>query len=148
MTTQPLNRPPALRRALLLDAAASGTMGVILVLAAAPAEPLLGLAASLLRGVGIILIPFAAHLVWIAARARDPRRSARGVVWTNVLWTVASVAVLATGVLRPTLLGEIFVLAQAAVVAGFAWVEHVALRRAGVSPVAMAPDSCGDRRGQ
>ncbi len=130
MTTQPTNDASALRRALLLDAAVSGTMGVLLVLAAGPAADPLGLPMSLLRWVGIVLIPFAAHLAWVATRARDPRGPARAIVWTNVVWTVGSVLLLVSGVLRPTRLGEAFVLVQAAAVAGFAYLEHVALRRA------------------
>ena len=53
-----------LRGALVLDAIASGVMGVLLLLAAGPLEPLLGLPGSLLRAVGLLLIPFAGFLLW------------------------------------------------------------------------------------
>ena len=54
-----------LRRVLLVDATASGGMGVLFLLAAGPMESLLGLPATLLRGVGLFLIPFAGFLVWL-----------------------------------------------------------------------------------
>jgi hypothetical protein len=148
MTTQPTTRPTALRRALQLDAATSGTMGVLLVLAADAAAQPLGLSVALLRWVGVILIPFAAYLVWIATRARDLREGVRGIVWTNVVWSIGSVLLLATGVLRPTLLGELFVLAQAVVVAAFAYVEYVGLRRAESSPGTSAAPEYGERSGR
>lgn len=134
MTTQPTNRPTALRRALLLDAAVSGTMGVLLLVAAGPAAPTLGLPASLLRWVGVILLPFAARLAWIATRPSASRGDVRVIIGANVLWVVASVLLLLSGSLSPTLLGELFVLLQAAVVAGFAYAEYAGLRRAGAPP--------------
>lgn len=148
MTTHPTNLPTTLRRVLLLDAATSGTMGVLLVLAGGAAAEPLGLSAALLRWVGAVLLPFAAYLVWIATRARDPHDSARGVIWTNVLWSIASVLLLVTGGLSPTLLGEVFVLLQAAVVAAFAYAEYVGVRRAGAARVATAAHQYSERSRQ
>jgi len=65
-----INRPTALRRALLLDSAASGTMGLLLLLAAGALQPMLGLPLGLLRWTGVVLIPFAALLVAVAVSAR------------------------------------------------------------------------------
>ncbi len=128
------SQPNALRRALLLDAAASGGMGVLLLVAASSLESLLGLPLSLLRYAGAVLVPFAAIVVWVATRAHV----LRGLAWTifgaNVLWTVASVLLLVSGLVVPTVLGGIFVLVQAAVVAGFAYLEYSGLRRAFVAP--------------
>ena len=119
-----------LRRLLHVDAATSGVMGPLLLAAAPALEGPLGLPATLLREVGIALVPFAALLVWIARPARPSRRAAWWVVVANALWVVASVALLLSGAVAPTGLGEAFVLAQAAVVAALAWLEYVALRRA------------------
>ena len=124
----------ALRRALLLDAAASGAMGAILLLAAGPLEPLLGLSAGLLRWAAAVLVPFTALLTWVAGRARAPRGIVRAIIGGNVLWTVGSVLLLASGRVTPTRLGVLFVLAQAAAVAAFAYLEYHGLHRAWVPP--------------
>lgn len=125
--TSVANHATPLRRALLVDAAASGTMGVILVLAASPLDSLLGLPTSLLRPVGLFLIPFAAFLIWLARRADGLRGLVRAVVIGNVLWVLASLLLLGSGWVTPTAVGTLFVLAQAAAVVVFATVEHRAL---------------------
>jgi hypothetical protein len=124
------NDSTTLRRALLVDATASGGMGVVLLGAATMFEPLLGLPASLLRGVGIFLLPFAAFLVWLAPRASGLRPVVRVVVAGNVLWIVASLVLLVSERFATTPLGAFFVVAQAASVAVFAYLEHRALARA------------------
>jgi hypothetical protein len=122
------NQPNALKRALLLDATASGGMGLILVLAAAPLVGVLGLPLDLLRYVGVFLVPFAGLLVWIATRRVVPLGLVAAVVIGNLLWVVASVALLLSGWANPTVLGEVFVLAQAAAVLLFAYLEFTAVR--------------------
>ena len=124
-----IDRPAALRRALLLDAAASGTMGVLLALAAGALQPLLGLPEGLLRWVGIFLIPFALFLVTSALRAHTPSGVVMMIVVGNVLWVLASVALVLSKAFAPTAIGTVFVLAQAVAVAVFAHLEHAALRR-------------------
>ncbi len=118
-----------LRRMLLVDATTSGAMAVLFLIAASPLESLLGLPASLLRGVGIALVPFAGFLVWLAPRASDLRGIVRSVVVANVLWVVASVLLLVSGRVAPTTLGTLFVVLQAVVVAGFAYLERRAVVR-------------------
>jgi Na+/melibiose symporter-like transporter len=120
----------ALRRVLLLDATASGGMGAILAIAATALEPVLGLPAALLRGVGVLLIPFAAFLIWLAPRAGELRSVVRAVAVGNVLWIVASMVVLVSGRLPTTPMGTFFICAQAVAVAVFAYLEHRALARA------------------
>jgi hypothetical protein len=120
---------PALRTALLLDAAASGAMGALLAVAATPLDPFLGLPGSLLRWAGVALLPYAAFLLWLASRAGAAPGAVRAVVGGNVLWVVASLFLLVSGLVTPTRLGVLVVLAQAAAVAAFAYLEHRALRR-------------------
>jgi hypothetical protein len=108
---------------LLVDAIASGGMGVLFLLAAGPLEPLLGLPAALLRGVGLFLIPFAGFLVWLAPQATARRAVVRCVAAGNVLWILASVLLLVSGRVDPTPLGIAFVVLQALVVAVFAYLE-------------------------
>jgi hypothetical protein len=119
-----------LRGPLLLDAIASGAMGVLLLLAASPLESLLGLPGSLLRAVGLLLIPFAAFLLWLAPRARGLRVVVRSVVGANVLWVLASILLLVSGRAEMTPLGTAFVALQAAAVAVFAFLEYRAADRA------------------
>ena len=129
MTTAALmTRPTTLRRAILLDAAASGTMGLLLLLGAGLLEQPLGLQAGLLRWTGVVLVPFAAGLTWIATRARISREAVGTIVFINAAWAVGTPLLLVTEWVSPTLLGELFVLLQAAAVAAFAYLEHRASR--------------------
>lgn len=124
-----LNSPNELRRALLLDAAASGAMGVLFLLAAGSLAALLGLPVTLVRYVGAFLIPFAAGLLWIATRSDVPAAVIRVIVFGNVLWVAASVFLLVSGVVSPTPLGVAVVLAQAAAVLVFAYLEYAGLTK-------------------
>ena len=120
---------PLLRKALLADAVLSGITGLLLALAAAPLAGPLGLPVGLLRWSGIILIPFAAFVAGLRMRERLQRPFVFVVVACNVLWAVDSVLLLFTGWIEPTLLGELFVIAQAIIVAVLAELEFVGLRR-------------------
>lgn len=122
------SRPTTLRRAILLDATASGVMGLLLLVGAGLLAEPLGLPAGLLRWAGVILVPFAAGLVWTASRSNISRESVRAIVALNVVWAVGTPLLLLTGWVSPTFLGELFVLVQAVAVAGFAYLEHRASR--------------------
>lgn len=122
------NRSTTLRRVIVLDAAASGTMGLLLLLGAGVIDQPLGLPDGLLRWTGLVLVPFAAVLAWLGTRASIAPQAVRAVVMLNVAWAVGTPLVLLTGWVSPTQLGELFVLAQAAAVAGFAYLEHRASR--------------------
>lgn len=137
------NDSTQLRRALMLDAVASGGMGVLLLLGAVPLDPLLGLPASLLRGLGLFLIPFAGFLVWLAPRASGLRGVVRLVVGGNVLWVLASVLLLVSAWVTPTLLGTLFVALQSAAVAVFAYLEHRAVARGAGLPAAAGSSVVG-----
>ena len=117
------------RTALRLDAAASGAMGLLFLLAAPPLAPMLGLPVALLRVVGAGLVPFAAALVWLAARERPPRGLVLAVVLGNAAWVAASLLLLTSDAVAPTPIGVLVVLAQAAAVAAFTWLESRGLRR-------------------
>ena len=120
---------PFLRKALLLDAAASGATALLLIAGAGRLDGLLGLPMALMREAGLALIPFVAFVAWIGMR----EQAARGAVWAiiaaNALWAVASVALLASGWVAPTGLGYAFVIAQAAVVALFGELQYAGLER-------------------
>ncbi len=118
-----------LRKALRADAVLSGVTGLLLLLAASPLAGPLGLPVALLRWSGVILIPFAAFVAFLATRTRLQRPLVFAVVACNALWALDSVLLLFTGWIEPTLLGEVFVGLQAAVVAILAELEFVGLRR-------------------
>lgn len=130
------SRDGFVRLALKLDAAASGAVGVLMLLAAGmvigderPFVDLLGTPVALLASAGLFLLAFAAF-VWISgSRRRVGGAAARTVVAINALWVLASVAVVATGLFPLTALGVSFVLVQAAAVALFAVLQSVGLRR-------------------
>lgn len=75
---------------LLLDAAASAAMGLLLVAAAGPLSGMLGLPAGLLRWAGLVLVPFAAVLGWMGTRPRVAPGAAWAIIGCNVLWAADS----------------------------------------------------------
>jgi hypothetical protein len=124
-----LTPAPLLRLALRLDAAASGVLGLLMLLAAPAVAGLLGLPEGLLRGAGLTLLPYAAAIAWMAARASLPAWAVWAVIGINAVWVVDSLLLLLSGWVAPTALGIAFVLAQAAAVAGFALLQCYGLAR-------------------
>lgn len=122
---------PSLRAALALDAAASGVAGAVMLAGAGMLAPLLGLPATLLAAAGAVLLPFALAVGLLARRVAPPRGLAWAVVAVNEAWVVASVVLLLGPWVAPSALGVAFVLAQAGVVAVFAVLQALALRRGG-----------------
>lgn len=118
-----------LRKALLTDALLSGINGLLLAVAAVPLAGPLGLPAGLLRWGGIICILFAAFVAWLGTRERVQRPLVFVAVAINVIWALDSVLLLFTGRVEPTVLGELFIVLQAIVVAVFAELEFLGLRR-------------------
>ena len=119
-----------LRRALVADAALTGSTAILLTAAATPLEDLLGLPAALLRGAGLSLIPFTALLLYLLRGDSVSRAAAWFIIACNALWAVDSIVLLFTGWVDPTILGQVFVVFQALVVAAFAEAQYVGLRRA------------------
>src|SRR5687768_251753 len=64
---QTIQKLSFLRRVLMLDAIASGAMGVALFAFASLGAPLLGLPEQLLREAGVVLLPFAAFVGYLAS---------------------------------------------------------------------------------
>jgi hypothetical protein len=107
----------------------SGATGIAMFALADLFASLLQLPIELVREAGIILLPFAAFVGFVASR-REPARIA---VWTiialNVVWVVDSIALLFTGWVAPNALGYVFVIAQAAMVLVLADFEYMGLKR-------------------
>ncbi|GAB3195951.1 hypothetical protein GCM10027261_17500 [Geodermatophilus arenarius] len=128
-TTVPTRRPlDLLRVALRLDAVVTGANGLAYLAAAPLLSDLLGVPAGALRGLGAFLAVFAAGVALVAARPRVPRGAAEVVVGANALWAAGSVVAVVAGRFDLTAAGTVWVLLQAAVVAGFAALQLTALR--------------------
>jgi hypothetical protein len=120
---------PFLRNVLLIDAAASGATGLLLIAGAGLLDGLLGLPVALMREAGLILVPYVAFVAWVGTRDTIVRGAVWAIIAANALWAVASVGLLVSGLVAPTVLGYAFVLAQAAVVALLGELQFVGLKR-------------------
>lgn len=123
---------PLLSAALLGDAAASAGLGLLMAAAAHPLASLLALPEPLLRGAGLVLLPYAALAVWLGTRATLRRWMVHGVIGVNLLWAADSLLLLVLGWVSPNGLGTAFVLMQAAAVLGFSVLQWIGLRQGAV----------------
>ncbi|HEX8125767.1 MAG TPA: hypothetical protein VF548_09320 [Allosphingosinicella sp.] len=124
-----MNSPAFLRRVLALDSASCAAIGLLLCLAAAPLSGLFGLGERLLFGAGLLLLPLAAFIAWLASRQSPPSAPVWLVIVGNIAWTAESFLLISTEAGRITALGTAFVAAQAVAVLGLALLEYVGLRR-------------------
>ena len=118
-----------LRLVLLADAVTCTATGLMMMLGSRALEQSLGLPAELLRYAGFSLLPFAAFLLFLAARQQSSASPVRAAILLNVLWTIDSFLVLVTGWVAPTQLGSGLVIEQALGVAMLAALEYVGLRK-------------------
>jgi hypothetical protein len=122
-----------LRLALLADALVSGATGLLAFAGAGFLDGLLGLPTELLRYAGLSLIPYAAIVAYVGTRADVSRAAVWAIIAYNVLWAIDSLVLLVSGFVSPTALGYAFVIFQAVVVAGFAGLQVVGLRKEAVT---------------
>lgn len=120
---------PFLRNILLVDAIASGATAILVIAGGRVLAPLLGLPSELLTWAGVALVPFVVMLVAVARRQATSRIVLMEIIAINALWVVGSFALLAFGAFEPSLLGILFVTAQALAVALFAELQFIGLRR-------------------
>jgi len=120
-----------LKLALVVDAIATATTGLLLALFGGALASLLGLPASLLQVTGVILLPYAAVVGYLAVRQHVSAAAIWAVIVVNVLWAVDSIALLFTGWITPTGLGTAFVIFQALVVGALAELQYFGLRASG-----------------
>lgn len=127
--------PPSLflRRALILDALISGATGLLLAVGSSWLSGLLGLSASLLLYAGLFLLPFALLVLWLGRSDAPSHSACQAVVAVNLLWTLASLWVVFASP-QITGFGVFLLLSQAVVVAGFAGLQILGLRRAAKAP--------------
>ena len=124
-----MNDPSFLRRVLALDCASCLVIGLSLALGAEPLSGLFGLGERLLFGAGLLLLPLAAFIGWLASRPAPPSPLVWLVIAGNAAWTAESFLLIATEGARITALGTAFVAGQALAVLGVALLEYVGLRR-------------------
>ena len=99
-----------LRGVLLADAAACAVSGLLMAFDGGALAGPLGVPAAALTYVGLVLLPVAAFVAYVATRETLHRPSVWAVVVCNALWAVDSVALLLTGWVAPTQLGTAVVL--------------------------------------
>lgn len=120
--------PRFLARVLQVDAVATGATALLLATGADLLAPWLQLPAALLRGAGLGLVPFVVAIALLSRRERIPPRAMAAVVAINAAWVLASVWLVVAGPVQPSVLGTVFVLAQAGAVAVFAELGWFGLR--------------------
>lgn len=118
-----------LRGSMLADAVISGATGLLMVAGAGVLTSWLGVPAPLMRYAGLILLPFAAMVLYLARTPLVSHAGVRLVIALNLAWVAASILVLVAGWIEPTALGLAFVIFQAVVVAGLAELQYTGLRR-------------------
>ena len=122
-----------LRKALLADAVVSGAACLAMIAGADFTHALFGLPSALLFWAGVSLIPFVAMLAMIVRAGSAPSGLIATIIALNFAWVAGSLFVAFGPAFAPTLLGKIFVVAQAATVAVFAELQIIGLRRASVT---------------
>lgn len=118
-----------LRLVLQLDAVVTGANGVAYLAIPSTLQSLLGLPETSQRYAGLFLVVYAAAVLF-ASLQREVSRSAAGVfAGMNLLWALGSFFVLLVGALPVTFWGGVWLVLQALVVAGFAALQWIGLRR-------------------
>jgi len=125
----------SLRSLLATDAATCLAMGVLLIAGAPVIAGLTDLPEPLVFYAGLVLLPIAAFMAIVAYPKATFAPGAWLIVAGNGAWVAASVLLLLSGWIAPNALGWAFVILQAVVVAGLAWLEHGALRQRHTAPL-------------
>lgn len=117
--------PLTVRQAMIVDFAGTGATALLAIFAAGFTAGLTGLPELLIRGAGLILLPFLALV--LAMALRPARGGVVAVIAINIAWVIASFATMALFV-SPNAFGYAFITAQALAVALFAELQILALR--------------------
>lgn len=122
-----------IRRVLQIDAIATGATALLALVIAGPLGDWFGLPEALLRIVGAGLVPFVIFVAWTGWRTEVSKSTVRAIIAANCAWVIASVSLLFTGWVAPTALGVVFVVAQATIVAAFAELQVIGLKKSALA---------------
>ena len=117
-----------LRGVLAADAAATTVIGLVYLVASGPVGRLLGIPAGVLVGAGAFLVVYGLAVGYLASRPVPSAGLVRAVITANAAWVVMSMVVLVSGRFDLTVAGNLWILAQAVVVAAFAVLQAIGLR--------------------
>jgi hypothetical protein len=130
LTTRPFDdsTDSLLRFAMRLDATLSGAVGLFIALMADPLAALTGLSSVTSFSVGALLV-LAGLTVYALAAAPDLRRVGRGLIVANFVVTLATIVVVAAGVLPLTAAGVAAMVALGGYFALMGYLEYLGVRR-------------------
>lgn len=120
---------PFLRNVLIADAVTGAGAGLLLIGGADLLSGPLGLPSALLFWSGVALIPFVATLVMVARANAAPAGVIPAIIAINFAWIAGSLYVAFGPTFAPSIIGKVFVCAQAAAVFLLAELQVVGLRR-------------------
>ncbi|MFI6299832.1 hypothetical protein ACIBEJ_50120 [Nonomuraea sp. NPDC050790] len=132
MTAVPVtaDRTKFLRTVLVLDAAVTGANGLAYLVAAPLLSELLGPETGLLRALGAFLLAYGAAVAVLGTRREISPAGTKAVIGVNIVWTLASVAAVAFGMLAFTTMGAVWGIVQALTVGALAELQIMGLRKA------------------
>lgn len=128
-TPAPAARDDLLRRVLRVDGWGTGAFGILMLATAVPLRDPLGLPTSWSLPFGVAMVGGGLVLLLVAGYPVISRQYATAVVAVNTVSVLGMLALAGSGLLPLTAAGVAFLLAGAAVVAVFAAVECLGLRR-------------------
>jgi hypothetical protein len=120
-------RADLLRLALVADAAVTGANALAYLAGAVVLESVLGVPTALLVVLGAFLAVYSALVLRLATR--PARAGVVAVILANLAWAAGSLLVLALDTFTPDPVGQVWIALQAVVVAGFAALQYLGLRR-------------------
>ena len=124
-----------LRRVLFADAISCAGLGLLLLALSDALANLFNLPSQLLIQAALVLLPFAAFIVYVASRANVSRFAVGAVIVVNVIWVIESFVLLGLESIDANVLGQAFVIAQALFVAAISALEYVGLKRSPAAAV-------------
>jgi hypothetical protein len=130
ITTRPLSSSTdsLLRFAMRADATLCAGTGLLVSIAADPLSRMSGLSATSEFIAGAALVAYGVAL-YVLAAVPAIRRIGRGIIAGNVVCAVATLGVLAAGVLPLTGVGVAMMLATVGSTLGFAYLQYLGVRR-------------------
>ena len=129
-----------LKFALVTDAAVSGAVAALQLVAARWLSELLNLPQALLVETGVFLVGYTILLIFLARSTTAWSVIIGIVVIGNIGWAIACIGLLTSGIVSPNGFGVAFVIVQAIAVLVFAAMEYSGLK---ASQSAGAPSSVG-----